>query len=149
MKPTNTRNMFPKIQKVWFEKNQIWITTEDGTQYSQPLEVFPALFLATPEERCNYYLWCDDTSIRWDKLDEDIHVSNFFEHETVNYDNEVNNLLSRFPWLDMKAFAEYIGMHWTKLARFRFGVWTPTPETYEKIKNGIKSIGKEMSAAVL
>lgn len=149
MEQENTNNKFPKIREVWFADNRIWITTEDGFQYNQPLEAFPALFLATPEERDNYYLWCDNTSIRWEKLDEDIHVSNFFEPETVNYDNDVNNLLSRFPWLDLKAFAEYIGMHWTKLARFRYGVWTPHPETFAKIKDGIKSIGKEMSAAVL
>ena len=82
-------------------------------------------------------------------MDEDIHISIFFKQETVNYDNEVYHLLSRFPYLDMKNFAEYIGMHWTKLARFRYGVWTPTTETIEKIKKGIIAIGKEMSAAVL
>ena len=140
---------YPKIKKIWFTNDHIFAETEDGKQYSQPLEAFPPLFLATPEEREDYYLWSDDTSIRWEKIDEDIHVSNFFEPETVNYDNEVNKLLSRFPWLDMKAFAEYIGMHWTKLARFRFGVWTPCPESFAQIKNGIKAIGKEMSAAVL
>lgn len=148
MQKPDTRVTFPKIKRVWFADNQIWITTEDGTEYSQPLEVFPALLFASDEEREQYYIWNDDSSIRWDKIDEDIHVSNFFERETVNYDNEVNNLLSRFPWLDLKGFAEYIGMHWTKLARFRYGVWTPAPETVARIKNGLRAIGKEMSAAV-
>ncbi|MDE6199859.1 MAG: hypothetical protein K2L55_01030 [Muribaculaceae bacterium] len=97
----------------------------------------------------DYKLWLNGTSLRWEKVDEDIHISNFYDSESVNYDNEVNKLLSRFPWLDLKAFAEYIGMHWTKLARFRFGIWTPSPETMLKIKDGIKSIGKEMCAAVL
>ena len=55
----------------------------------------------------------------------------------------------KFPWLDLKVFAEYIGMHWTKLARFRYGVWTAGPETMSKIRNGIKAIAKEMSAAAL
>lgn len=148
MEQTIIKNTYPKIQQVWFADNRIWIATEGGSIYSQPLEAFPALFLASKEERENYYIWSNDTSIRWENLDEDIHVSNFFEKETVNYDNEVNRLLSRFPWLDLKAFAEYIGMHWTKLARFRYGVWTPAPETFAKIKNGIRSIGKEMSTAV-
>lgn len=141
--------MFPRIEKLWFADNRIWIVIEEGTQYSQPLEVYPALFCATPEERNNFYLWSDNTSVRWEKLDEDIHVSEFFEVETVNYDNEVNKLLSRFPWLDMKEFAKYIGMHWTKLARFRFGVWTPGAESLAQIKNGIKAIANEMSAAVV
>lgn len=140
--------MFPKIERLWFADNRIWIAVEDGKQYSQPLEVYPALFYASAEERNDFYLWSDSTSIRWEKLDEDIHVTEFFEDETVNYDNEVNLLLSRFPWLDLKEFAQYIGMHWTKLARFRFGVWSPRPETFAQIKNGIKAIANEMSAVV-
>lgn len=137
------------IEMVWCSDNRIWIKASDGKEYSQPLEVFPTLMFATKEQRDKVEInkWRD--AIRWPEIDEDIHISSFFEDETVNYDNEVNNLLSRFPWLDMKAFAEYLGMHWTKLARFRFGVWTPSPETFEKIKNGIRAIGKEMSAAVL
>ena len=141
--------MEDSIKKLWFADNRIFILTSDGEQYSQPLEAFPALFNATPVQRKNYYLWDDNKSIQWEDIDEDIHISNFFEPETVNYDNEVNHLLSRFPYLDMKAFAEYLGMHWTKLARFRYGVWTPSTKTIEKIKNGIIAIGKEMSAAVL
>lgn len=137
------------ITKVWFADNRIWISTNIGSQYSQPLEAFPALFYASENDRADYLLWLNNTSIRWEKIDEDIHISNFYDSESVNYDNEVNDLLSRFPWLDLKVFAEYIGMHWTKLARFRFGIWTPSPETMAKIKNGIKSVGKEMCTATL
>lgn len=133
---------------LWFEGNRIYIQTNKGETLSQPLEVFPALFCATQSQREKYYLWDSNRSVRWEELDEDIHISLFHEHETVNYDNDVNHLLSRFPWLDMKAFAEFIGMHWTKLARFRYGVWTPSAETFAKIKEGIIAIGKEMSAAV-
>ena len=139
---------YQKIEQVWFADNKIWVTTTDGSQLCKPLELFPALMLATPEEREQFYIWGDNTSIRWEKLDEDIHISHFYENENVNYDNEVNNLLSRFPWLDMKEFAQYLGMHWTKLARFRYGVWTPSTETLERIKEGIKDIGQQMLAAV-
>lgn len=90
MEQTIIKNTYPKIQQVWFADNRIWIATEGGSIYSQPLEAFPALFLASKEERENYYIWSNDTSIRWENLDEDIHVSNFFEKETVNYDNEVD-----------------------------------------------------------
>ena len=139
---------YPRIEQVWFADNKIWVATTDGSQLCKPLELFPALMLATPEEREQFYIWGDNTSIRWEKLDEDIHISHFYENENVNYDNEVNNLLSRFPWLDMKEFAQYLGMHWTKLARFRYGVWTPSTETLERIKEGIKDIGQQMLAAV-
>ena len=137
------------IEFVWFNDNRIYIKTNLGETLSQPLEVFPALFLASEEQREGYEIWDDGQSISWEELDEDIHISHFHEVETVNYDNEVNRLLSRFPFLDMKAFARHIGMHWTKLARFRYGVWTPSPEAIAKIKNGIEYIKKEMSAAVL
>lgn len=137
-----------KIEMVWFSNGHIYIKTDDGGEFNQPLEVFPALLEATNEQRSKFMInkWGD--AISWPEIDEAIHISSFFEQETVDYDNDVNKLLSRFPWLDLKAFAQYIGMHWTKLARFRYGVWKPTPETFAKIKNGIIAIGKEMSAAV-
>lgn len=137
------------IKMLWFEDGYIRIQTNKNEILGQPLEVFPALFFATPVQREKFYLWDDNCSVRWEELDEDIHISHFREKETVNYDNDVNNLLSRFPWLDMKAFADFIGMHWTKLARYRYGVWSPSPETLARIKNGIRAIGKEMSAAIL
>lgn len=139
--------MEDSIEKLWFEEGRICILTRQGARLSQPLEAFPELFCATPSQRENYYLWDEGRSVRWEEIDEDVHISNFLRPETVNYDNEVNRLLSRFPCLDMKAFAGYLGMHWTKLARFRYGVWTPSAEVVEKIRKGIVAIGKEMSAA--
>lgn len=137
------------IERVWFSGDRIFVHTATGEQYSQPLELFPALMEATPQQREDFKVnrWRD--SIRWDGIDEDIHISSFFDATTANYDNEVNRLLSRFPWLDMKKFAEYVGMHWTKLARYRYGVWTPSPETLKKIKAAIITLGKEMTAAAI
>lgn len=140
--------MEEQIKSLWFEDGQIKIRTDRGEELSHPLEVYPALLWATPAQREKYYLWDNNRSVRWEELDEDIHISHFHEVEAVNYDNEVNDLLSRFTWLDLKAYAQYIGMHWTKLARFKYGVWTPTPETLAKIKDGLKEIGKEISASL-
>lgn len=134
---------------VWFDDNRIYIKTKRGETLSQPLEVFPALFLASAEQREKYKIWGEEQSIRWEELDEDIHISDFNEVETVNYDNEVNRLLSCIPFLDIKAFAQFLGVHWTKLARFRYGVWTPSPEIVAKIKDGILAIRKKVSAAVV
>ena len=136
-----------KIINVWFTAERIYIRTDADKIYSLPLEVFPILKEASGAQREDFTIEMGGEALRWKALDEDIHISSFFEPETVNYDNEVNRLLSQFPYLDMKAFAAYLGMHWTKLARFRYGVWTPTAETLEKIKNGIKKIGNEMAAA--
>ena len=141
--------MEERIINVWFEDGYIKVMTDGGAVLSQPLEAFPALFCASPAERNQYYVWDEGHSIRWPELDEDIHISHFHEVEKVNYDNEVNRLLSRFPWLDMKEAADYIGMHWTKLARFRYGVWAPSAETFSRIKAGIVAMGQEMIAAAL
>ena len=141
--------MKQSIERIWFSDENICILTSENEQRSLPLEVFPALFYATEEERQDYYLWDDNRSIRWEKIDEDIHISNFYDEETVDYDNEVNHLLSKFPYLDCRAFAERIGMHWTLLERLRFGVVKASASTVQRIREGIRAIGKEMSAAVL
>lgn len=137
------------IDKIWFLDGRIYMSTISGKTFSQPLEAFPTLKDASEYQRNDYYLWDNNQSIRWEEIDEDIHISNFYETERVNYDNEVNHLLSRFPWLDLKEFAKYLGMHKSKLDRFRYGIWTPSEETVKKIKEAIIALGKEMSAAVL
>lgn len=139
--------MNDSIDKVWFGEGRIWIlTTEDETK-SQPLEIFPTLFYASDNLREAYYLWDNNRSIRWDALDEDIHITSFFEDATVNYNNEVNGILSKFPYLDIKVLAEYLNMHWTRLARLKFGVIPASKDTIKKIKDTIIALGKEMSAA--
>ncbi len=118
-------------------------------EYSQPLEAFPILKDATEKQREDFYLWDDNRSIRWDEIGEDIHISNFYKPESVNYDNEVNSLLSPFTWLDLREFAGMLGMSKSKLDRFRYGIWTPSAETLKNIKSTLRSIAKNMSAAVL
>lgn len=137
------------IVKIWFSEGRIFALLNDGSVHGVPLEMFPPLYYATTEQRENYRLLGGNTSIRWDDVDEDIHISSFHEEETVNYDNEVNRLLSRLPSLDIKAFAGRLGMHWTRLARYRFGVWTPNADTLRKIREGVAALAKEISAACL
>jgi hypothetical protein len=67
-----------KIEKVWFDDENIYILTNDGTQKSHPLRWFDRLWNATPEQREKYELsrWCD--SIHWSELDEDLSLEGFF-----------------------------------------------------------------------
>ena len=136
------------IKKLWFTNDRIWIKTTDGTVKNLMLEVFPELYYATNYEREDFYLYDNDRSIRWDNIDLDINISNFFEDITINSDNEVNKLLSQFPFLDLKAFASYVNMHWTKLARYKFGVWEPSEAEFEDINKGLQQIAKEMLEVV-
>ena len=63
------------IKMLWFEDGYVKIQTNKNEILSQPLEVFPALFCATPVQKEKYYLWDDNRSVRWEELDEDIHIS--------------------------------------------------------------------------
>ena len=137
--------MAEHITKVWFDDKNIFIATDAGVQRSLPLECFPALFYATPQQREHFYLWDDNRSIRWEEVDEDIHISHFFENVTVNYDNEVNRLFSRFPYLNLKGIADVIGLHWTLLARLKFGIVKPTAEIMQRIRDGLAAISRELA----
>ena len=74
-------------------------------------------------------------------------IYNFYEKAIVNYDNEVNTLLSKMPWLNLTEFANMLGMHKSKLDRFRYGIWTPSTETLRNIRQKIAEAGSAMCAA--
>lgn len=136
------------IIKVWFEEERIFVNTNAGETLSQRLEIYPSLLDASEKERNDYYIWNEGQSIRWESVDEDIHIEDLREPDIVNHNNEVNDLLSKFPYLDLKSFAQVVGMHWTKLARFKYGVWKPSEEEMQDIRNGLLRIGKEILEAV-
>lgn len=121
------------ITKVWFDTDHIYITTSDGRTLGQPLEAFPALFYASKAERDDFYLWDNSRSIRWEKIDEDIHISNFDEPLTPNYDNRVNALLIQTPQIGIKELAEVLGVHYSLLARMKFGLADAPEPMIEKL----------------
>lgn len=128
---------------VWIDKNRINILTNDNENRSLPLEVSPVLLFASPEEREHFMIWDDDQSIRWESLDVDIHISHFFENLNPNYDNEVNKMLSLFKWLDLKHFAELIGLNWEKLIFYMTGMRTPSDEIIDRIRKGLRKVRQE------
>lgn len=105
-----------KIEKVWFEENKIFIETNKNKKYSIPLEVFPTLKDASAEERSDFYIWDEAQSIRWECLDEDIHISSFFKEHKLNPQNPVAKLFSEFPQLNVAEVANMIGIHKNLLA---------------------------------
>jgi hypothetical protein len=52
--------------------NMLWVTLHDGRVIGTPLEWYPRLAEATPEQRANYELGL--TGIYWPDLDEDLSV---------------------------------------------------------------------------
>ena len=66
------------IEKIWFAAGRIFMQTVEGETYSRPLEAFPRLKDASEPERNQFRIgkWGDD--VRWELLDEDVHISSFF-----------------------------------------------------------------------
>ena len=97
------------IVKLWFAEERIFILTDKGNTYSRPLEAFPLLLEATPEQRNNYSIGFDGEDIRWEDIDEDIHISSFYNTEEPNPNNVIADVFRRFPQLNVSEVARTIG----------------------------------------
>lgn len=70
-----------KIQKLWFDSDRIWIATDEGQTLSRPLEAFPTLKDATKAQRETFEIGSMGDDVRWREIDEDIHISSFYDTE--------------------------------------------------------------------
>lgn len=136
-----------KILKVWFKNERIYIHTDKGNTLSLDLEVFPALKDATPDQRNAVVIepWGD--AMRWEEIDEDIHISTFYEDLKPNHDNEVAALFNQFPQLNVSEVARLIGIHKSLLAQYIYGVKTPSKDRMKKIKSVLHQLGLDLAEA--
>lgn len=136
-----------KILKVWFEDERIYIHTDEGNTLSLDLEVFPTLKDATPDQRNAVVIepWGD--AMRWEEIDEDIHISTFYEDLKPNHDNEVAALFNQFPQLNVSEVARLIGIHKSLLAQYIYGVKTPSKDRMKKIKSVLHQLGLDLAEA--
>ena len=136
-----------KILKVWFENERIYIHTDKGNTMSLDLEVFPTLKDATPDQRNAVVIepWGD--AMRWEEIDEDIHISTFYEDLKPNHDNEVAALFNQFPQLNVSEVARQIGIHKSLLAQYIYGVKTPSKDRMKRIKSVLHQLGLDLAEA--
>ena len=136
-----------EITKVWFENERIFILTTEGNTLSLDLEVFPTLKDATKEQREAVIIkpWGD--AMRWEEIDEDIHISTFYEDLKPNHDNEVAALFNQFPQLNVSEVARLIGLHKSLLAQYIYGVKTPSKDRMKKIKSVLHQLGLDLAEA--
>ena len=136
-----------RILKVWFENERIYIHTDKGNTLSLDLEVFPALKDATTDQRNAVVIepWGD--AMRWEEIDEDIHISTFYEDLKPNHDNEVAALFNQFPQLNVSEVARLIGIHKSLLAQYIYGVKTPSKDRMKKIKSVLHQLGLDLAEA--
>ena len=133
------------IHKLWFNEGRIWIETVQGNTYSRPLEAFPLLLEATPEQRAKFEIGTDGDDIRWEEIDEDIHISSFFVNAEPDTNNPIAGVFRRFPQLNVSEVARTIGINKSLLSRYIYGIKKPSAQRTEQILETIRKIGREMA----
>ena len=139
-------NAMESIVKLWFGDGRIYILTDQGNTYSRPLEAFPLLLEATPEQRAKYEIGMDGDDIRWDDIDEDIHISSFFVTAEPDTDNPIAQVFRRFPQLNVSEVARSIGINKSLLSRYIYGIKKPSESRKEQILGSIRQLGREMAS---
>ena len=135
-----------KIEKVWFDANRIYLLTDGGETLSRPLEAFPVLKDASDSERLDFKIGRFGDDIRWEKLDEDVHVSSFYDTVEPNPDNEVSRIFGQFPQINVSEMAKYIGINKSLLAKYIYGIKKPSVERMQKIKQAFHMMGEDLIA---
>ena len=136
-----------RIKSLWFDENRIYIRTTENRVLSRPLEAYIELQEASAEERNDFVIDSDGVSIRWEKLDADMHISSFYETTEPNYRNEVAEMFNRFPWLNVSEVANAIGINKSLLARYIYGISKPSEQRLDQIRKALHEMGKDMLTA--
>jgi hypothetical protein len=68
----NTENVF--AVDVWFAESKLFVRLADGREIGVPIDWFPRLRDASPEERSKWRLIGKGQGIHWETLDEDLSV---------------------------------------------------------------------------
>jgi hypothetical protein len=140
------KDMKATISKVWFKDGRIFVQTEDGETLSRPLEAFPVLLEATSEQRNHFVIGLYGDDIRWEELDEDIHISSFLEESEPDPTNEIAVIFRCFPQLNVSEMARTIGINKSLLSRYIYGIKKPSEARKKQILDAIRQLGREMAS---
>ena len=135
-----------QITKAWFDDGRIYILTDRGNTYSRPLEAFPLLLEATDGQRAKYEIGMDGDDIHWDDIDEDIHISSFYDATEPDLNNPIADAFRRFPQLNVSEVARTIGINKSLLSRYIYGIKKPSPQRVEQILGALRQLGREMAS---
>ena len=134
------------IKSVWFENERIYMLSSEDKVYSRPLEAFPLLKAATDAQRADFEIVLRGEALRWPELDEDIHISSFYEETEPEYNNEVARIFKRFPQLNVSEVARNLGINKSLLSKYIYGVKRPSGERIAQIKAALHALGQELAA---
>ncbi len=74
------------IKEIGFEKDTIFLITNDGKKQTMPLHWFPSLNNANEDELNNYTL--SPYGIHWENLNEDLSFKGFFTYDKNKIEHE-------------------------------------------------------------
>lgn len=135
-----------RIVQVWFDEGRLFIKTDHDRTYSRPLEAFPLLMEASPDQRARFEIGAEGDDLRWDDIDEDIHISSFYDTTEPDRNNVVAAIFERFPQLNVSEVARTIGINKSLLSRYIYGIKKPSERRLEQILEAIRQLGREMSS---
>lgn len=132
------------IKKLWIVDDRIWIATDNGEELSRPLEAFPTLKFGTPKQQANFELLNNGEYVYWPDVDEYIHVSSFREIKEPDYNNEIALLFKRFPQLNPMSVAESMGVHFSLLYKFIYGIISPSKRCRDELNHTLHTLGAQL-----
>ncbi len=136
-----------KITRLWFEGNRIYIKTDAQKVYSRPLEAFPLLLDANEQQRNDFEIGSFGDDIRWESIDEDIHISSFLEEDAEpDHSNEIARIFAMFPQLNVSEIARTIGINKSLLSKYIYGIKKPSEARKNEIIAALHKLGKELMA---
>ena len=63
-----------------------------------------------------------------------------------DYDNEIAEIFSRFPQLNVSEVAKSIGIHKSLLSKYIYGVKKPSLQRKMQIKEALRTLGQQLIA---
>ncbi len=79
-------------------------------------------------------------------IDEDIHVSSFLDRSEPDPDNEIAEIFSHFPELNVSQVAKRVGISKNLLFKYIYGIKKPSAERRAALKETLRLLGKELMA---
>ena len=87
--------------------------------------------------------------VRWESLDEDIHISSFFDTAETDYENEIAMIFKRFPQLNVSEGARSMGINKSLLSKYIYGIKKPSDIRKMQIKEALHLLGKELLLSLI
>lgn len=135
-----------RIKTIWFEGGRIYMETEVGNKFSRPLEAFPLLKDASEKERLEFKIGKFGDDVRWESLDEDIHISSFYDTSEPDSENEIAAIFKRFPQLNVSEVARSMGINKSLLSKYIYGIKKPGEQRKMQIKEALRALGEQLIA---